>query len=108
MLNTFNAWDAIDPERPSGTLIQTDPEAPIGAHPQLGDFDFELHGVTVHSQAFSNVVYHFQRVQDVISSLDEQGKPNVSALLAKTGGESLMATQLARRIKSENYGFQLA
>ncbi len=107
MLDTFNAWCALDPERPSGALVQADPEAPIGAHPNLGDFDFDLRGVTVHSQAFSNVVYHFQRAQDVIKGLDEDGQAAVGRLFEKIGGTTLMSTKLSRRLKSEHYRFQL-
>ena len=108
MLDTFNAWVAREPDRPAGTLIQTDPKAPVGAHPELGNFDFELHGVTIHSQAFSNVVHHFQRVVDVIDALDENGKAAFDSLMTRTGGAGLMSTKLARRIKSEHYCFKLA
>ena len=108
MLATFNAWVAREPDRPAGTLIQTDPKAPIGAHPELGNFDFELHGVTIHSKAFSNVVHHFQRVVDVIDTLDENGKAAFDSLMTRTGGAGLMSTKLARRIKSDHYCFKLA
>ena len=40
MLDTFNAWVEQEPNRPSGTLVQADLERPIGAHPELGNFDF--------------------------------------------------------------------
>jgi glutathione S-transferase len=107
MLDTFNDWVACEPERPAGSLVQTDPTAPPGAHPQLGNFDFELRGVALHSQAFSNVVHHFQRVVDVIDALDENGKAAFNSLLEHTGGASLMSTKLTRRIKTENYCFML-
>ena len=108
MLDTFNAWVAREPDRPAGTLIQTDLKAPVGAHPKLGNFDFELHGVTIHSQALSNVVHHFQRVVDVIDTLDENGKAAFDSLMTRTGGAALMSTKLTRRIKSEHYCFKLA
>ena len=107
MLDTFNAWVARDPHRPAGTLVQSDPKAPVGAHPRLGSFDFKLHGVTIHSQAFSNVVHHFQRVVDVIETLDDNGKAAFNRLMTRTGGAGLMSTKLARRIKTENYCFRL-
>ena len=108
MIDTFNAWFESDPDRAAGTLIQTDPDAPIGAHPHIGAFDFELRGVTVHSQAFSNVVYHFQRVLDVIAALDKDGKAKFDSLMARTGGSDLMSANLAHRIKGEHYSFKLA
>jgi len=107
MINAYNNWVENDPSRPAGTLVQTDPEAPIGAHPYIGDFDFELRGTCIHSQAFSNVVHHFQRVCDVISTLSDEGKASFEALMESTGGTSLMSTKLARRIKTENYCFRL-
>ncbi len=108
MLDTFNAWAESEPERPAGSLVQTDPEAPVGAHPHLGEFDFVLRGVPIHSQAFSNVVYHFQRIVDVIAELDDAGRTDFDALMTRTGGSALMSKKLARRIKSEHYCFQLA
>ncbi len=103
MLDTFNAWAESEPERPPGSLVQTDPQAPVGAHPHVGDFDFVLRGTQIHSQAFSNVVYHFQRVLDVVSEFDNNGKAAFDGLMARTGGAGLMSTTLARRIKSEHY-----
>ena len=108
MLDTFNAWVAREPDRPAGTLIQTDPNAPVGAHQKLGNFVFELHGVTIHSQACSNVVHHFQRIVDVIDTLDENGKAAFDSLMTRTGGAALMSTKLTRHIKSEHYCFKLA
>lgn len=108
MLDTFNAWVASDPERPAGSVVQSDPEAPPGAHPHLGDFDFGLRGVEVHSQAFSNVVHHFQRLADIVAGLGDDGRAKFETLVARTGGARLMSTTLARRTKSEHYGVQLA
>ena len=108
MIDTFNAWVGTNPDRPSGSLIQTDADAAAGAHPRLGAFDFTLRDTVVHSQAFANVVYHFQRVLDVVEGLDADGKARFDALMARTGGSDLMSAKLARRIKSEYYGFQLA
>ena len=108
MLDVFNKWVEDDPSRPVGTLIQTDPDAPIGAHPRIGDYDFKLRGICIHSQAFSNVVYHFQRVLDVIAALSNDGKIRFDSLMKNVGGDSLMSTKLSRRIKSEHYCFMLS
>jgi len=108
MIDTFNAWVESEPEHEAGSLVQADPDAPVGAHPRLGEFDFVLRGVPIHSQAFSNVVYHFQRTLDVVTELDEPGKSDFDALMARTGGSALMSAKLARRINSEYYCFLLA
>ena len=108
MLDTFNAWANSEPGRPSGTPIKTSAESQGGAHPHLGSFDFKLRGITINTQAFANVVYHFQRVLDVVAALDDDGRANFDALVARTGGSDLMSTKLTRRIKSEHYQFLLA
>ena len=108
MIGTFNAWANQHSSLPAGTPIQADPRAPPGAHPQLGAYDFVLRGVTVHSEAYANVVYHFQRVLDTIASLDDNGRANFDALMSRTGGAELMSTTLTRRIKSEYYEILLA
>lgn len=108
MLDTFNAWVEKYPDLPSGTVIQEDPDAPGGAHPSIGQYTFTMRGAEFTSEAFANVVYHFQRVLDVIDTLDDEGKARFDALMERTGGTSLMAAKLNRRIKSEYYGFQLA
>ena len=64
-------------------------------------------GTCVHSQAFGNVVHHFQRVCEVISTLSNEEKTSFDELMKSTGGTSLMSTKLTRRIKIENYTFML-
>ena len=61
----------------------------------------------VHSQAFSSVVHHFQRVCEVISTLSNEEKTSFDELMKSTGGTSLMSTKLTRRIKIENCTFML-
>jgi hypothetical protein len=64
-------------------------------------------GTCVHSQAFSNVVHHFQRVCEVISTLSNEEKTSFDELMKSTGGTSLMSTKRTRGIKIENYTFML-
>ncbi|MCY4386826.1 MAG: glutathione S-transferase C-terminal domain-containing protein [Desulfurellaceae bacterium] len=108
MVETFNAWANRDPQPVSGTLVQADPEGTGGAHPNLGAFEFNLRGTIIKTQAFANVVYHFQRVLDVVASLDQSGRTKFEALVAQTGGSELMATRIERRIQSEHYRLSLA
>lgn len=108
MIATYNTWVADNSELPPGTRIQVDAEAQTSAHPMLGPFDFSLQGVTIHSQAFSNVVHHFQRLLEVIDGLDPEGRASFDALMKSVGGEEFLAARLARPIKSENYQYLLA
>ena len=101
-IETFNNW--VRTESPqAGTLVQKDPEGPVGAHPQLGNFEFELQGTTIKTEAFANVVHHFQRVLDVVDGLDEESRARFDELISQTGGEQMMATRLTHRIKAEYY-----
>ena len=108
MLDTYNAWATDQASLPSGAPVQADPDAPAGAHPQLGTFEFNLRGTTIHTEAYANVVYHFQRVADILDALDDDGRGRFDALMARTGGGDLMATRLVRRMKFEYYRFLLA
>lgn len=108
MVDTFNAWATKHAALPAGSPVQIDPQARPGAHPLLGPFDFELRGTAVHSVAFANVVYHFQRVLDVVEALDGEGRRHFDALMSRTGGSDLLSAKLIRRIKSEHYRFLLA
>ena len=108
MVETFNAWATREPRLAAGTLVQADQKGNGGAHPNLGAFEFNLRGTTIRTQAFGNVVHHFQRVLDVIAALDDGGRASFDALIARTGGSELMLTKIERRIQSEHYRLLLA
>ena len=108
MVEMFDAWATRDPRPGPGTLVKADPEGTGGAHPNLGEFEFNLRGTTVKTQAFANVVRHFQRLLDVVASLDDADRTKFEALMARTGGTDLMSTKMERRIKSEYYQLFLA
>ncbi len=64
--------------------------------------------MSINTQAFANVVFHFQRLLDELASLDDASRAKFEALISGTGGTVLMACKLERRIKSENYQLYLA
>ena len=106
MISTYNAWIEANPQLATGTAIQGDPDA-AGAHPILGSFRYELKGVQFHRKVFSDALYHFQRVLDVVAGLDGEGRARFDEIVNRAGGGELLAARLARRIKSENYRFVL-
>jgi hypothetical protein len=106
MIANYDGWNEANPELPSGTVIQSDPDAPT-AHPSLDWFDFELRGVRVRRRDYVDAVYHFQRVLDVVDALDGEGRTQVDEIVNRTGGKELLAARPVRRIKSENYRFVL-
>lgn len=106
MIASYNAWVEAHPALPSGAVVGNDRHAPT-AHPSLGWFDFELRGVSVHRRDYVDVVYHFQRVLDVVARLDGEARKKFGETVDRAGGGGLLATRPARRIKSENYRFVL-
>ncbi len=106
MIASYNAWIETHPALPSGAMIQSDQDAPT-AHPSLGWFDFELRGVPIHRRDYVDAVYHFQRVLDVVTGLDGEGRERFGEIVDRAGGRELLAARLARRIKSEDYRFVL-
>jgi len=106
MIANYNAWNEVNPGLPSGTVIQSDPDAAT-AHPSLDWFEYEMRGVRIRRRDYVDVVYHFQRVLDVVAGLDGEGRARVDEIVSRTGGKELLAARPARRIKSENYRFVL-
>ena len=78
------------------------------AHPPLGQYEYELRGVRIQRIEFIDAVYHFQRVLDVIESLESDTRSRFDALVEQTGGSELMGMRPARRLASEYYRFVLA
>jgi hypothetical protein len=107
MIATYNKWTEENAGLPAGTAIQGDSDAAAGAHPLLGLFDYEFRGLQVRRQVFSDALYHFQRVLDVVAGLDSEGRARFEKVVSRTGGEAVLSAHLKRRIKSEGYRFVL-
>ncbi len=107
-IDVFNRWLDAHPDLPPGTQIQADPEALPGAHPRLGEIEFVQRGTSFRRQGFASAVYHFQRLMDVINSLDAGDRTKFDALISSVGGEALLSAHFARRIKFEFYKYLLA
>ena len=107
MLASYNAWVDAHPDLPAGTIVHNNPDQPV-AHPPLGQYEYELRGVRIQRVEFIDAVYHFQRVLDVIESLESDARSRFDALVRQTGGSELMGMHPARRLASEYYRFVLA
>ena len=106
MISTYNKWNEANPGLPSGTIIQSDPDAAT-AHPSIDWFEFELRGVPIRRLDFVDLVYHFQRVLDVVAGLNKEGRARLEETVNRCGGDELLAAHPVRRIRSENYKFVL-
>ena len=106
MLASYNVWAEANTNLPAGTIVHNNPDQPV-AHPPLGQYEYEIRGIPFQRVEFIDAVYHFQRVLDVIESLDSDGRRRFDDLVQRTGGSELMAMRPARRLKSEYYRFVL-
>ena len=86
--------------------MHNNPDRPV-AHPPLSRYEYEIRGIPFQRVEFIDALYHFQRVLDVIKSLDSNGRRRFDNLVQRTGGSELMAMRPARRLKSEYYRFVL-
>jgi glutathione S-transferase len=107
MVQSYNRWCDERQDGESGTPVQ-DPEEAGTTHPSLGWFEFECRGVRHRRRDSIDIVYHLQRVFDVVDKLEGAARERWDALIAQTGGSALMDTRPARRIAYENYRYVLA
>ena len=77
------------------------------AQPLLDQYEYEIRGVRFQRVEFIDAMYHFQRVLDVIGSLDKNSQRRFDDLVQRTGGSELIVMRPARRLKSEYYRFVL-
>ncbi len=101
MIEAFNKWCDECPDPKPGTWLRTDADA-VTAHPMLGEFSYTVRGVTYHRQAFASTVYCFQRLLDVVASLDDTGRDLFNETISATAGEAVLAARMRCRIKHEN------
>lgn len=107
MVQSYDRWCDDRRDAGGGTLVQ-DPEEAGTSHPSLGWFEFECRGVRHRRRDSVDIVYHLQRVFDVVDKLDSSARTRWDALVTRTGGRALMDTRPARRIAYENYRYVLA
>lgn len=107
MVESYDNWGATQANDASGARIQ-DPQEPGTTHPSLGWIEFECRGVRHRRRDSIDIVYHLQRVFDVVDQLEGTARQAYEALLKETGGEALMAVRPARRIDYDCYHYVLA
>lgn len=80
-----------------GTVIQ-DPDEPGTTHPSLGWIEFTTRGVKHRRGDSVDVVYHLQRVIDVVEALPANARQRFDELIESTGGAALVSRRPLRRI----------
>jgi glutathione S-transferase len=97
----FNAWVADNPSLPAGHLVSADDERRI--HPTLGFIEYQWRGCTVHRASAPHGLWHFDKAAAYARALNGEARARFDALVKSCGGEQVMAIELARPMKRENY-----
>ena len=102
----FDAWVADNPSLPAGHLVSADGERKV--HPTLGFIDYPWRGCSVHRASAPHGLWHFDKAAAYARALSGESRKRFDALVKRTGGEQVMAIELARPMKREDYALVLA
>jgi glutathione S-transferase len=96
----YNGWVRSNPGLPAGHLVSATGERKT--HPTLGFVEYELRGCRIHRASAPHGLWHFDRAAAHSRSLQGEARARLTALVQRTGGENVMAIELARPLKREN------
>jgi glutathione S-transferase len=102
----YNDWVTRDPGLPAGHMVSAGGERKV--HPTLGAIEYEWRGCKLRRASAPQTLWHFERAAALARALEGDARGRFEALLARTGGEQVMATRLARQMKREDYVLVLA
>lgn len=98
----FNAWSQ---GLPAGTPTHIAQERKI--HPTVGMVEYQWRGCKIQRASAPHGLWLFAKAQAAANGLSGAAQQRVAELLKRTGGEPVMALQLARQMKRENYNLVL-
>lgn len=96
----YAAWVAANPDLPAGQLVSAADERAV--HPSLGPVSFEWRGITMNRDCYPQALWHFERAAACARELQGDALQRWQALLARTGGNEVMALKLARPLQRQN------
>jgi len=102
----YNEWIAANPDLPPGHLASSSDQRKV--HPSVGSMSYQLRGVTVKRKAWPQMLWHFDKAAAGSRALDGDALQRWNALLARTGGETVMGLELARGLRREDNVLVLA
>ena len=102
----YNAWIEANPDLSAGQIVSETGERAV--HPSLGHISYEWRGVTVNRSCAPQTLWHFDKAVSRARALQGDAADRWRALLARTGGEQVMALQLARPMRREDNVLVLA
>ena len=102
----FNAWLAGLPDPAPSTIVALNGQRSV--HPHVGMVEYPWRGMTMRRASHIHSLWHLSRAQDAAGALSGEAAEWLTALLARTGGEKVMATTTSRRMTRENNVLVLA
>jgi hypothetical protein len=104
MIESYNTWCEASPDAAAGTVIQ-DPDEAGTTHPSLGWIEFCARGVKHRRRDSVDIVYHLQRVFDVVDALATRARGRFDELVDRAGGTQLMSMRPYRRIAYRDFKY---
>ena len=102
----FDSWLAGQSDPAPGTIVSLNGQRQV--HPNVGKAEYLWRGVTMRRASHIHSLWHLSRAQDAARALSGEAAERLAALLARTGGEKVMATTTSRRMTRENNVLVLA
>lgn len=93
----FNGW-AVD--KAEGTPVSQDGARRV--HPTVGPVMFDWRGVRYERRSAIHALWMFARMQAEVAAMDDAAKARWDALVARTGGDAMMAVTLNRAIRRDD------
>jgi glutathione S-transferase len=102
----FNQWVASQPDLPAGTPVEVRGERKV--HQTLGMVTAPLRGFLIARGSAPNGLFLLDKALAVRTEADSAAAARIQSLVARTGGEAVMAIQLARRMQRQDFALVLA
>lgn len=102
----YNDWIVANPDMLAGHLASTSAERQV--HPNVGMISYPFHGATVERECWPQTLWHFDKAAACARELSGDALDRWRALLARTGGEQVMALELARSMRRQDNVLVLA
>lgn len=102
----YNDWVGSHPGLPAGHLVAHDSVRTV--HPTIGPVEYSLRGCPIRRASAPHDLWHFDKAAGFARALQGDAAARFAALVGRTGGERMMAIELARPMRREDYVLVLA
>ena len=102
----YNAWVAGHPAMPAGSMVSASGERKT--HPSIGPIEYEWRGLRMQRSSSPHGLWHFDKAAAHARALAGDAQARFDDLVARTGGDRVMAIRLARPMTRQDYVLSLA